>query len=173
MTNYFIVPGLGNSGELHWQSNFERSGDNFKRIEQKEWDAPVCSDWIATIDETLKGYDLSTVVLVGHSLACATIAQWAIDNNKQIRGALLVAPSDLEATGYDFPAVGFSVPKTKIPFRTIVVASTNDPWVTIDRAKHFAEMWGSEFINIGDAGHINVDAGYTEWPEGMEILKRL
>jgi len=30
MTNYFIVPGLGNSGPEHWQTYFEKSGNNCK-----------------------------------------------------------------------------------------------------------------------------------------------
>jgi predicted alpha/beta hydrolase family esterase len=73
---------------------------------------------------------------------------------------LLVAPSDLEAPQYTFPAKGFSLlPLDKINFKTIVVASTNDPWVLIERAKFFADKWGSQFINIGDAGHINAAPG--------------
>jgi len=174
MNNYFIVSGLGNSGPQHWQTYFERTGENFKRIEQQEWDAPNCNDWTATIDKAIEGYDLQTIILIGHSLGCATIAHWCARYNKKIKGALLVAPSDLEAPQYDFPAKGFApFPKNKIDFKTIVVASTDDPWVSIERAKYFADKWGSEFVNIGNAGHINVSSGHSEWKEGLEILKRL
>ncbi|MDP4262798.1 MAG: alpha/beta hydrolase [Bacteroidota bacterium] len=174
MTNYFIVPGLGNSGEEHWQTFFEKSGDNFQRINQQEWDAPHCKDWIETIDKTISAYDPSTVILIGHSLGCAAIAHWATQYNKKIKGALLVAPSDLEAPQYTFPAKGFDpMPKEKINFPTIVVASSDDPWVSLDRAKFFAKNWGSEFINIGNAGHINVSSGHKQWDEGFAILKTL
>lgn len=174
MTNYFIVPGLGNSGPEHWQTYFESTGNNFKRIEQKEWDAPLCGDWIETIDATISPYDPSTVVLIGHSLGCAAIVHWATRYNKKIKGALLVAPSDMEAPAYTFPAKGFGpMPKEKIPFRTIVIASTDDPWVSLDRAEYFAGNWGSEFINIGKAGHINVASGHTRWEKGLELLGRL
>jgi predicted alpha/beta hydrolase family esterase len=74
MTNYFFVPGLGNSGPGHWQTFFEKSGSNFKRIEQQEWDTPVCSDWVATIDNAISYHDPLTVVLIDHSLGCSTIA---------------------------------------------------------------------------------------------------
>ena len=77
------------------------------RIEQKEWDSPSCSDWISTIDKALEGLDLSSVVFIGHSLGCATIAHWYQRYNRNIRGALMVAPSDLEAPGYTFPVSGF------------------------------------------------------------------
>ena len=174
MTTYFIIPGLGNSGEEHWQTYFESSGNNFLRIQQQEWDAPVCKDWIETIDKAISAYDLSTVILIGHSLGCMAIVHWAKRFNRKIKGALLVAPSDPEAQQYTFPAKGFApVPKNKIDFKTIVVASADDPWVSMDRAKFFAENWGSEFINLGNAGHINVASGHKQWNEGLAILKTL
>ncbi len=87
---------------------------------------------------------------------------------------MLVAPSDLEAPIYTFSTEGFSpMPKEKVHFKTIVVASSNDQWVSFDRAKYFATNWGSEFINLGEAGHINAVSGHGAWAKGLEILKRL
>ena len=118
--HYFTVSGLGNSGPEHWQTFFETSGNNFQRINQTEWDAPACNDWIETIDKTLSDYDLSSVILIGHSLGCATIAHWTEKYKRKIKGALLVAPSDLEAPQYTFPTKGFSpMPMNKINFRTL------------------------------------------------------
>ena len=173
MTHYFIVPGLGNSGEDHWQTHFEHAGPNFQRINQQEWDTPVCDEWITTVDQALSGYDLSKVVLIGHSLGCLTIAHWARKFGRRIKGALLVGPSDFEAPQYTFQATGFApIPLEKINFKTIVVASTNDPWVSMERAAFFAKNWGSELINIGEAGHINTAAGFGKWDEGMALLGR-
>lgn len=174
MVNYLIIPGLGNSGQEHWQTYFENSADNFFRVEQREWDAPACEEWIRTIDKKVTEFDLATVVLVGHSLGCTAIAHWAARYGRQIKGAMLVAPSDIESSLYMFPATGFApIPLGKINFRTIVVASADDIWVSLDRAKFFADNWGSQFINIGNAGHINVSSGHTTWDEGMEVLKTL
>ena len=174
MTHYFIVPGLGNSGPEHWQTYFEKTSGNFTRIHQKEWDAPVCKDWIETIDQAVSPYDPSTVILIGHSLGCMTIAHWALQYKRKIKGALLVAPSDPETPHYTFPAKGFTpVPNEKINFRTLVVASADDQWVSLERATLFAKNWGSELINIGNAGHINVSSGHTQWEEGLAILQKL
>jgi len=171
---YLIVPGLGNSGPDHWQTFFEKSGDNYKRINQHEWDTPICSDWIANIDKVISEYNPQKVILIGHSLGCITIAHWAKQSKIKIKGALLVAPSDIETPVYTFPAKGFDpIPNEILPFKTIVVASENDPWVSIDRAKYFANNWGSKFISIGDAGHINAQSGYGDWSPGLEILKML
>ncbi|MDI1322970.1 MAG: alpha/beta fold hydrolase [Algoriphagus sp.] len=174
MTNYLIVPGLGNSGPGHWQTFFENSGPNFIRIQQQDWEAPACEDWIRKIDQLVSKYPLSSVILIGHSMGCTAIAHWAKKYQKEIKGALLVAPSDLEAPVYSFPATGFTpIPQEKFNFRTIVVASENDEWVSPDRARFFAANWGSEFISLGKAGHINVASGYGDWKEGLVILKKL
>lgn len=174
MTNYLIVPGLGNSGPEHWQTYFQKSGENFYRVEQQEWDAPTCEDWITRVDQKVLEFDLSTVVLIGHSLGCSTIAHWAFAYKRPIKGALLVAPSDLEAPQYTFPAKGFApMPLDIINFKTIVVASSDDIWVSLDRARFFAESWGSEFINIGQAGHINAASGHGNWNMGMSILRQI
>ena len=175
MVNYFIVPGLGNSGEDHWQSHLERSENNFVRINQKDWETPDCEDWIETIDQAVSKVDLDTVVLVGHSLGCSAIVHWAKRFNRKIKGAVLVAPSDVETEKYaSFVTTGFNpAPKEKLNFKTILVASSDDEWVSLERARYFAECWGSEFINIGEAGHINMASGYGEWKEGERIIKSL
>lgn len=174
MLSYFIVPGLGNSGPDHWQTYFENSNSNFFRIQQNDWDSPNCSNWISKIDETLLAFDLSSCVLIGHSLGCLAIVHWANQYKRKIKGALLVAPSDSESPIYTFPAKGFSpIPVEKLDFKSIIVASSNDIWVTLERAEYFAECWGSKLINIGNAGHINVASGHTDWNEGLEILYQL
>ena len=173
MTSYFIIPGLGNSGPQHWQTYFENAGPNFRRINQLEWETPDCHTWVQTIDQTLSMYDLSEVVLIGHSLGCAAIIHWAHKYRHVIKGAFLVAPSDIEDSRYDFPVKDFApMPLEPLPFKSVVVASTNDPWVSIERAARFASAWGSELINLGDAGHINTASGYGEWEEGLVLLKK-
>ncbi|RXK61889.1 alpha/beta hydrolase [Lacibacter luteus] len=173
MTHYFIVPGLGNSGADHWQTYFEQTLNNCKRIEQKEWDAPDCTDWINTIDAAINGYNSDEVVLIGHSLGCTAIAHWFAKYGRTIKAALLVAPSDIESPVYTFPATGFTpIPLNKFSFKTIVVASENDEWVLLQRAMFFAANWGSELVNIGNAGHINAVAGYGKWDDGIALVNK-
>jgi len=168
-----IHPGLGSSGPQHWQSIWEKEY-GFTRIEQQEWDAPVRAEWVETINDTVNRYDPETVIIVAHSSACTAVAYWAQKYNIAIKGALLVGPSDTEADTYPPGTTGFKpVPLIKLPFKSIVVASANDYYVSLERAKLFADSWGSELINIGDAGHINAAAGFGQWDEGLEFLKRL
>jgi len=167
------LPGIGGSGPQHWQSLWEKE-HGFTRIEQAEWETPFRDEWVANIQKALKKHDPKKVILVGHSAVCSAIAKWAERYQTKIKAALLVAPADPEAQTFPHGVTGFApMPLLKLPFRSIVVASSNDFYATVKRAKYFADAWGSEFIDIGEAGHINVASGYGQWDEGLEILKRL
>lgn len=171
MTHYFIVPGLGNSGPEHWQTYFEKSLKNCQRIEQANWDTPDCIDWVNTFENKISSFQPETVILIGHSLGCTAIAQWAKIYKRKIKGALLVAPSDVEDKKYTFNISGFTpIPQIKFNFPSKVVYSTNDPWVNVERALFFATNWGSKTINMRESGHINADSGFGEWENGLKLL---
>jgi predicted alpha/beta hydrolase family esterase len=118
------------------------------------------------------------VVLVAHSSSCALVAHWTSGADAQrrgkVQGALLVGPSDPEGPNYPVEPTGFGpVPLIPLPFRSIVVASGDDPYVTVDRAREYAAAWGSRFVFIGNTGHINAKSGLGNWPRGLALLKEL
>jgi uncharacterized protein len=174
-TIYLIVPGLGNSGSQHWQTLWEKEfPDKFTRIQQTNWDTPTCSDWIETIENEVRKREIANVVLIAHSLGCTVVAHWAKRFETKIKGAFLVAPSDCEAETYTFDTKDFQpIPLETLPFKSVVIASTNDFYVSFERAEFFAKSWGSELVNVGAQEHINADAGFGEWQEGLELLKKL
>jgi uncharacterized protein len=143
---------------------------------QDDWDAPACASWIARLREALESVD-TAVVLAAHSAACALIAHWATRDaagTARVRGALLVAPSDPGGPNYPVGPTGFDpVPLARLPFRSIMVASDGDPYVSLPRAREYAAAWGSELVVLPNAGHINVASGHGPWPEGFELLHRL
>ena len=167
------IPGLHNSDDNHWQSHFEQLlPDEFIRIQQLNWDEPDCETWIDTIESTLDGLDYDKLILIGHSIGCMAIVKWFQKYGHQIKGALLVAPSDSEAVNYPFYIHGFTpIPTDTLPFPTILVASTNDHVTDLDRSKEFAQNWGSRLVILDNAGHIESKSGYGNWPSGMELIK--
>ena len=168
-----ILPGIGDSDPAHWQSLWWDLGIANSRIRQDDWDNPVCSDWLARLEETVRAAGPDTI-LIAHSLSCLVVAHWAALTKLRIRGALLVAPPDPDGSGFPMQALGFSgLPNTPLGFKTILVASTNDPYARIEFAQACATAWACEFANIGDAGHINSDSGLGAWPEGQALLKKL
>jgi uncharacterized protein len=168
-----LHPGLWNSGEAHWQSHWEKTY-GFERILQDNWDTPVCAEWIARLDEIVLQNNPEQVILVGHSLACATIVFWAKQYNRRIKGALLVAPSDTEGPVYPDCTTGFQpMPLHPLPFPSIVINSLDDVYVSPERARQFAQAWGSELVEIDGYGHINSDSNLGLWPFGYDQLLRL
>jgi predicted alpha/beta hydrolase family esterase len=174
-TNLLLLPGLGNSGEKHWQTFWHEKFKNSKRIIQDNWDEPICEDWIARLKEEVLKLEGPTI-LVAHSLAVSLVLHWASSNNdKNIVGALLVAPADVDSPEHTPEIIrNFSpMPIIKLPFPSIVVASENDPYASFERKKYFAEQWGSDFVNVGQQGHINSDSDLKYWEEGQLILQQL
>ena len=170
---FFVLPGLYNSGPAHWQTRWERLY-GFTRIHQRDWDAPDKDDWVHTIDEVIAPFPPRQVFLIAHSLACCTVVHWFERYRRPIGGALLVAPSDVEAPSYPPGTFGFTpMPLTRLPFPTLVVASSDDYYVSPARAAFFAESWGSALVEVGNKGHINGESGLGDWPEGYELLQRL
>lgn len=176
-TTVLILPGLGDSGPDHWQSHWERDDASCQRVNQTEWDSPMLSDWASCLDAAVIGAT-RPVVLVGHSSACALVAHWAVKagpaRHALVRGALMVGPSDPEGANYPSGPRGFApIPLARLPFPTIVVASTDDPYVSAERARAYAAAWGSRYVELASAGHINVAAGFGPWPEGRALLDEL
>lgn len=178
---HVIVPGIGNSGPENWQSLLEEGLERVRRVQQRDWDAPFMPEWTLTLDRLIGSLEGEDPILVGHSAGVMTIVHWAMRHRRPVRGALLVAPPDFEnrlPEGFPPPEVvaqaGWSpIPRLRLPFPAIVVASQTDPFCTVERARSFADAWGADFVNLGDAGHINSDSGYGPWPFVHELLARL
>jgi predicted alpha/beta hydrolase family esterase len=170
----FVVPGIGNSGSSHWQSLWQASNPSWRRLEVDDWDYVVCNDWVSAIERQLAAADKETV-LVAHSLGCLAVAHWAARYKKKIRGALLVAVPDPESPAFPRAATsGFApLPPTRLPFSTTVVASTNDPYGSVNHARACAAAWGSEFVEVGAKGHINSESNLGDWPEGFRLLQKM
>lgn len=169
-----LVPGLGDSGPDHWQSLWRQQFPTFERVQQQNWETPAQEEWTEVLNKAVQQHIPEQVVLVAHSLACIAVAFWAQKYKKKIKGALLIAPADPEAPTFPKEVFGFApIPTDKLPFKSIVVSSSNDEYISAQRAQQLANAWGSRYVNIGMAGHINSASGYGRWDEGLELLKGL
>lgn len=173
-TDILIIPGLGGSGAGHWQVRWAEKMATAAIVEQADWDEPDPEDWADTI---VKAVELAErpVVLVAHSLGCLAVARAASRlTDGKVRGALLVAPPDLERSDMPDEVRDFlPVPRDPLPFPSLLVASSSDPYCVLERAADLATTWGSEFHHAGECGHINVASGHGPWPEGLLMFTRL
>lgn len=170
------VPGLGGSGPSHWQTLWEQSRPDTTRVELGMWNTPHRNAWVSRLDQAIRQAQ-APVILAAHSLGCIAVAWWAKLSPQPfgwpVAGALLVAPADVDTRGGE-ELLGFRpVPTEQLPFPSIVVSSTDDPWVSAKRAETMAKGWGSAFCNAGPQGHINAASGIGWWHEGQALLDRL
>ena len=171
------IAGLDNSGPRHWQSAWDRL-PHFKRVDFGEWNEPRLHDWVPKLDRAVREAPRG-VVLVAHSLGCVALAWWAALSwseafREKVCGALLVAPPDVDAEDVDPRIRDFRpIPRVRLPFPSLVVASRNDSYCSFARAQEIASAWGSEFVDAGFAGHINAESPVGAWAEGLPLLARL
>ncbi len=174
MRAILIIPGLFGSPDGHWQTILQERASPACRVEQDDWDAPVLDRWVERLIRSTEANP--GAIAVAHSLGCILVAHAAARvPDVKIGGALLVAPADVDSKNDELPQLrNFApVPTTSLPFPSIVVASSNDPLMSLHRAEILAETWGSELINMGAAGHINIASGYGWWPGAHNLIHRL
>jgi len=168
-----LLPGRGDSGPDHWQTHWERTFPEFERVIQSEWETPDARDWVQNLHEAIIREN-RPAILVAHSLACCLVAHWVAFHSGPVKGALLVAPSDVDSPTFSPGPVGFSpMPLQPLPFTSIVVASTDDERVSVSRSRQFAAAWRSEYVLLENRGHIGSAARLGSWPEGMKFLQKL
>jgi len=173
--DFLVLPGLSNSGVDHWQSYWCMAFRNASRVLQDEWDNPKLADWLPRLDAAI-AHGSRPAVLICHSLSCSLAAHWAARGAKgRVVAAFLVAPSDIESDTHTPPSTRDFAPMPLAPFPvpSLVVASTDDPFVTVARAAHFAQAWRADFCNVGELGHINSASRLGLWPQGLLMLGQL
>jgi len=79
---------------------------------------------------------------------------------------MLVAPAEPMRFGLDEDIV-----PEPLAVPGLLVASHTDPLLPFPRAQFWARAWGCELVDIGEAGHINVESGFGEWPWGLAKLE--
>ena len=170
MAHIIIVPGWHDSGPGHWQSLWAEQLPGAVRVQQDDWVTPSRLAWTTSITRTILNQP-GPVVVVAHSLGCMATVHLPPKAVQRIQGALLVAPADPERRGVlaDFAPV----PYQHLPYRHILVASSNDPYCSVRTAGAYARAWGSDFVRLQNAGHINVASGFGPWPLGLALLQSL
>ena len=186
LTNATIlfVPGLRGHVAEHWQTLLAADLPGSRTV-PPEAALPLSRDQrvlnLAQEIDRIEG----DIILVAHSAGVLITAHWAQADRQtaaaRIRGALLVTPTDLERplpAGYPTPddLAGnnwLPVPRARLPFPSILAASTNDPLADFARVEALANDWGSSLENLGDAGHMNPASGYGPWPAAVSFIDRL
>jgi len=168
-----IIPGLHGSGPDHWQSRWETKLPTMRRVEQVDFARPEVSAWRGRLIEEAERAT-RPIILVAHScgvLAVAHAAPFLREGSLRgkVRGAFLVAPPSRAGLApiATLDQVFFNLPDSPLPFKTLLVASRDDPYSSFVESEALARALGADLVDAGDSGHINVESGHGPWPEGL------
>ena len=166
-----FLAGIDNSGPQHWQSMWHAQAPNGVWVEHNSWGNPDRDVWVREFDDALRAIE-GPKLLIAHSLGCTLVAEWACEHEDDaVLGAFLVAMPDAHGANFPSAAVGFGKrQQVRLPFHTVVIASENDPYSSMEHASAAAERLGAHLVNVGRKGHVNADSGLGDWPEGRSVL---
>jgi uncharacterized protein len=176
-TSILVIAGYAGAaanGEDHWQARMVSKLPSAKIVEQEDWFYGSLGKAVAALVEAVKATE-RPVVFVAHSTGCILVAHAVgalreVGVLEQVKGAFLVTPpcqQELEKLEPRIDSEMVKVPRDPLPFVSIVIASSNDQFSTLEQSADIASAWGSDFINAGEHGHINTASGHGPWPEGM------
>ncbi|HEY2629654.1 MAG TPA: alpha/beta hydrolase [Usitatibacter sp.] len=173
-----FVPGLREHVPNHWQSLLQARIPNSVCVPRLGKGVISCAAWVDAIDQTVASVR-APAVLVGHSAGVIMIAHWARVGRREVLGAILATPPDLDRelpAGYPTKQAleenGWMPVPNELPFKSILVASADDPLCSFERAADLAMQWDSSLVAAGAVGHLNPASGFGEWPQAMELLAR-
>ena len=146
-----FVPGLRDHVEDHWQTHAAKALPGSVTVPPLTADRLSCAARVAALDEALKAIT-GEVVIAAHSAGCLMVAHWAQHHTRQIKGALLATPADVEnplPPGYptlaELQEGGWCpIPRQPLPFPAIVAASRNDPLAAFSRVEEMAMAWEAQ-----------------------------
>lgn len=179
-----IVPGLRDHVPDHWQTVL---ADRLPRAAS----VPPSGRGDLDIRRRTEAIDAAVaaiagpVILVAHSAGAVMVAhwatQWAARPRRQVMGALLAAPPDIETVMPDgYPTLPqlreagwLPVPRARLPFPAIVAASRNDPLARYARVEALARDWGARLVDLGEVGHLNPASGFGPWPRAETLIGEL
>ena len=164
-----VIPGLNDSGPAHWQTWLEgQYAKRAVRVRQDDWSQADLARWAARIGATLAQHRSSRWVAVAHSFGCLALLHFLQQGGQGVQGALLVAPADPEKFG-----VSSDLPQARLAVPAVLLASETDPWMRFDSACAWARVWGAQLVSLGDAGHINTEAGFGPLPPVKSLVETM
>lgn len=178
-----IIPGLRDHVAEHWQTHLEARLETVRSVPPQTTDKLNCAKRVAAIQAELDQIE-GPVILVAHSAGVLMAVHWAAQHPQyqaKIKGALLVTPPDLNQSwpdNYPSPEIlrqeGWDpVPTQVLPFPSIVIGSTNDYLAHAEVVEAMANTWESEWVNLGEVGHLNPAAGFGYWPQAEDFIRQL
>ena len=180
MPNTFLIHGIYGSPEENWfpwlKEKLTKLGCDVHvpLFETKE--PTLFSDWLETFEPYRQKISKDSIV-IGHSVGVPFLLK--ILESTPAKAAFFVAGfatnphneftpvmKDIADRTFDWTAIHSNCQKFA------VIHSDTDPYVPIEKAQELAEKLRVKVTLIKGAGHFNESAGYTEFPQLLEMIEQ-
>jgi predicted alpha/beta hydrolase family esterase len=177
-----IVPGWQGSGEGHWQTWLEEqlhaAGRETYRPSFADLDNPELADWRAALQAALDELPPDGFDVVAHSLGAVLWLHHVAapgDAPRPARVALVAPPSPdtsiAEIAGFFPPPLDVGALRHGAD-GTVLIAGDDDPYLPEGIAAAYALPLRIATTVVPGGGHLNVEAGYGEWPAMLAWCNR-
>ncbi len=180
MTTIFIFHGVGGNSKENWfpwlKKQLETEQCRVVVLDLPHSDHPDLTEWSDYFRQYEELVDEQTI-FVGHSLGGAFALRLLERMPKPIRACFLVAPVwGVMGNQFDPQMETFTVPP--YDWKTIrknskqfsVLHADNDPFIKLSQAEELAKHIDTEVTLVRGGGHLNANAGYTEFPFLLEKI---
>lgn len=170
-----LLHGWGGSDDPHWQAWLagEIAKDYgtvaFPLLDNPHF--PTKNRWVKQVKALLKEFRPDLVIC--HSLANTLWFHLCNEGEiEPVKRLLMVAPPrmdlELDTIKTFFPV---EPPKALFANEVMLVTSDNDPYMNTVEAAALQKALGVEMKVLENAGHINADSNFGEWPWVLEWVK--
>ncbi len=182
MTNIIIIHGTGGNPNGNWfpwlKSELEKLDCRVFVPKFPISENQSLQNWLEIFKDYEQYLDENSIV-VGHSLGSAFLLNVLEHLNRPIKAAFFVAGftgllnnSKFDELNKTFVTKSFDWAKIKNNCKKFfIINSEDDPYVPLKKGKALAENLGTELITLKNAGHINEEAGYTEFSFLLDKIK--
>jgi predicted alpha/beta hydrolase family esterase len=177
-----VVPGWNGSGPGHWQTWLEEqlheAGRDTHRPDFADVDHPDLAEWLSALRAALADLEADNFDVVAHSLGAVLWLHHVATTTDSPRAArvLLVSPPSPQTDVADL-AEFFPPPLDIDTVRrgadgTVLVAADDDPFLPEGIAAAYAVPLKIATTIVPGGGHLNLDAGFGEWPAVLDWCRR-
>ena len=165
---------LSDSGDPppSWARAWAESVAVHAHVEVKPRRAVQRNLWAMRLDEAVRRTERPAVI-VAYGVSCFALAWWArlspTPYVERVTGALLVRPFGASIAVSSQGARTYMGPKTRFPFRSIVVGDGDSD----ERAQVLAQSWGSDFVGFDGFDRDEDGLGAHALRIGTGLIERL
>lgn len=174
-----ILHGIGSHAGAHWMQwlhdRLTEQGHQVLMPDLPNPDHPDRSQWLEVVKDAVVGVNPSELIIVGHSLGVPTALDYVESLDKPIKGLVSVAgfyeDCGAELNSYFMAEKNIDMEAVKDKLEQVfVLYGDNDPYVPQPTLKNLSQALGVSPRIFFNGGHLNTDAGYTQFPELLDIV---